>query len=283
MSKKELKSNDPFRHKYSVFKCACKRRGTPICEEWLESFESFKDFLVSNHWEKGKDLQRSDLTQPYSPSNCIVTERGNPNLQVRELCKKYGLNKGTVRQRIQNGWTEKDFENKGKSSYNPHDMSKHKKYFGMYPSEIAKKFNLPVTVVTGRLRCGWTLKDFNKGYRTYNGPKSKAYILSKKDYFYKTENFYYAQKKMPLSETEVQALGLVLDNHCIYVLLNDNTPIGFIHFSIDKGKVFIEHGEGNIKPLFIKLKKSRPDSSFSMSIKMKKFYLEFQEIFHREV
>ena len=285
-------TKDPYREKYRVFKCACKSKHIPICQEWLDSFESFKSFLIKVGWKKGMTLSRLNPKRPYSPKNCILMERGKAlklsGYSVKDLALKYNLNAGTVRQRISvYGWTLEDFE-KGykKNSYNPHDLSKHKRYFkdNLLATEIALKYKLSLSKTMGRLRIGWTERDFERGYRKYGKSKTYLCILNKRDFLYKSERFFYVKSHIPnLSEVEIQALGLLEKNHHIWLLINEGSPSGFIHFSVEKKNVNIQHCYGDVTFLFTLLRKRRPDHSFSLSISMKDYYFLFKEtLFKKE-
>ena len=53
-------------------------RGIEICEEWRNSSESFKQWCLSNGWEKGLQLDRINNDGNYEPSNCRwITRKQN--------------------------------------------------------------------------------------------------------------------------------------------------------------------------------------------------------------
>lgn len=62
-------------------------RGVVICEEWLNSFQSFFDWAISNGWKKGlfidKDI-KSD-SKIYSPETCSIVTRAENNRKKRRV------------------------------------------------------------------------------------------------------------------------------------------------------------------------------------------------------
>lgn len=45
-------------------------RGITICESWLNSFESFRDWAVNNGYKDNLSIDRIDVNGNYEPSNC---------------------------------------------------------------------------------------------------------------------------------------------------------------------------------------------------------------------
>lgn len=45
-------------------------KGISICEEWDNSFESFRDWALSNGYKDGLQIDRIDFNGNYEPSNC---------------------------------------------------------------------------------------------------------------------------------------------------------------------------------------------------------------------
>ena len=59
-------------------------RGISMCDEWLNSFDSFEAWLHSNGWSKGLQIDRIDNNGNYCPENCrIVTNLENCSLGRR--------------------------------------------------------------------------------------------------------------------------------------------------------------------------------------------------------
>jgi len=45
-------------------------RGITVCSEWLDSYESFKGWAMSNGYSSKLTIDRVDNDKGYSPSNC---------------------------------------------------------------------------------------------------------------------------------------------------------------------------------------------------------------------
>lgn len=45
-------------------------QGIQVCPEWIDNFESFRDWARSHGYVEGKELDRIDNSQGYSPNNC---------------------------------------------------------------------------------------------------------------------------------------------------------------------------------------------------------------------
>lgn len=60
-------------------RCKCKTsiayryyggRGVKVCEEWIECFESFRDWAIKNGYSDTLEIDRIDTNGDYCPSNC---------------------------------------------------------------------------------------------------------------------------------------------------------------------------------------------------------------------
>lgn len=90
-------------------------RGIRICEEWLHSFETFRDWALSNGYGEDLTLDRIDLNGDYSPTNC---RWASPKEQARnrrsnvlykgkclaQWAEENGIRTDTLNFRLRAGW-----------------------------------------------------------------------------------------------------------------------------------------------------------------------------------
>lgn len=112
-------------------------KGISVCEEWMNSFESFRDWALDNGYEENLTIERLDNNLDYCPSNCKwatrkeqsrnrssnikITYNGETKI-LTEWCEELGLEYKRTHNRIYKlGWTyEKAFTT-------PVDVSKRNK------------------------------------------------------------------------------------------------------------------------------------------------------------
>lgn len=98
-------------------------RGIAICDKWLDSFEVFNNWAVSNGYEVGLTLERIDVNGNYEPSNCkwITQSEQSDNKRttlyatingetktLKEWSAISGVKYNTLRARyVDYGWTGK--------------------------------------------------------------------------------------------------------------------------------------------------------------------------------
>lgn len=100
-----------------------KARGITVCKEWMESFESFRDWSFANGYRDDLQIDRIDVNGDYEPSNCrfvdVITncnnKRNNVILEIDGICmtvanwaRETGLHVETIRSRIRAGKTGRD-------------------------------------------------------------------------------------------------------------------------------------------------------------------------------
>jgi len=90
---------DPLYSVWRGMKQRCKfiksyvRKNISVCEKWEVSFVVFREWAISNGYEKGKQLDRIDNFKNYDPSNCqYLTELEHRKKSIEET-KIYHANR----------------------------------------------------------------------------------------------------------------------------------------------------------------------------------------------
>lgn len=98
-------------------------RGIGICDEWNNSYESFKDWAMFSGYEDNLTIDRINNDGNYEPNNCRwVDHRSQANnrrynkklsykgevLTISEWAEKLGVNKSTLSMRLRSGWSVED-------------------------------------------------------------------------------------------------------------------------------------------------------------------------------
>lgn len=98
------------------------KRGITVCDEWRNSFASFKQWAESNGYSDSLSLDRIDNNAGYSPENCrwatqkqqanntsqnVYVEWNGKVRTISEWADYAGLPYGLVRNRIARGWDMK--------------------------------------------------------------------------------------------------------------------------------------------------------------------------------
>jgi len=99
------------------------KRGIKICDEWFNSFESFRDWSMAHGWQPGLSLDRIDNDGDYTPENCrwVVfkeqcrNRRSNKNITIdgethilTEWLEIRGIKRATYYSRLRMGWSVED-------------------------------------------------------------------------------------------------------------------------------------------------------------------------------
>lgn len=94
-------------------------RGIKVCDEW-QSYEPFRDWAMANGYSAELTIDRIDCNGDYEPNNCrwaTLKEQANnkrsnhfisfngKTLSMREWAALLGVNYGSLRSRIQRGWS----------------------------------------------------------------------------------------------------------------------------------------------------------------------------------
>lgn len=98
-------------------------RGIKMCDEWLNNYQLFEDWCLSNGFQEGLAIDRIDNDGNYSPDNCrFVTLKENNQKRnttrwytingetknLQQWCDHYGIKRGTVYTRLEHGWSIED-------------------------------------------------------------------------------------------------------------------------------------------------------------------------------
>jgi len=96
------------------------KRGITVCKEWLENYETFKAWAISNGYKEGLSIDRINVNGNYEPSNCRWADSKTQNNNLRsnhtltyngetktltQWAEFFGLKPVTLSRRIKKGWT----------------------------------------------------------------------------------------------------------------------------------------------------------------------------------
>lgn len=146
-------------------------RGVTICEEWLNSFDSFYNWAINNGYEEDLTIDRIDNDKGYTPNNCKWSSKSeqcfNRSMSVKltldgrtmymtEWASELGIGIKTLSWRYRKGWSDKEIlttpkdSNKKKLTFNgeTHSMS-----------EWGRILGIQVSTLSARLRSGWSVEE----------------------------------------------------------------------------------------------------------------------------
>ena len=90
-------------------------RGIKICDEWINSFESFYTWATNNGYKEGLTIERKNVNGDYCPENCCWINRkeqarnkrntkwlefNNERKTAKEWSKELGINYYTLMRRL---------------------------------------------------------------------------------------------------------------------------------------------------------------------------------------
>ncbi len=110
---------DSNSHKYHAYG----GRGIKVCDEWLNSFESFYEWAMANGYQEDLSIDRIDNDGDYCPENCrwvtqkeqanntrknrLLTHNGETHT-VAEWATIVGITKAALYHRLSRGWSVKE-------------------------------------------------------------------------------------------------------------------------------------------------------------------------------
>ena len=95
------------------------KMGIKVCDEWLESYESFETWALSHGYADNLCIDRMDTRRGYSPDNCrwitrkenarnrtdtVFVEYRGKAVKLCELCEVHGVRYKVVYSRLRMGW-----------------------------------------------------------------------------------------------------------------------------------------------------------------------------------
>ncbi len=99
-------------------------RGIKVCDEWLHSFEAFRDWALANGYRDDLTIDRIDVNGNYEPANCrwttqkeqnrntrknIIVEYAGERRTLKEWSEILGINYQTLHSRVcELGWSIED-------------------------------------------------------------------------------------------------------------------------------------------------------------------------------
>lgn len=98
-------------------------RGIKVCEEWKKDFLTFHKWAIESGYQQGLTLERIEVNGNYCPENCkwIPQSEQSPNRRsnnyltfngetktLSQWSRDLSINRGTLRDRLKNGWTVED-------------------------------------------------------------------------------------------------------------------------------------------------------------------------------
>lgn len=98
-------------------------RGIGVCQEWFDSFETFRDWSLSNGYADNLTIDRKDNDGNYEPGNCewktktgqqrnkrtnVMLTLGDRTMCIAEWEEELGFKSGTLGARLARGWSIED-------------------------------------------------------------------------------------------------------------------------------------------------------------------------------
>lgn len=149
-------------------------RGIKVCQEWIDSFETFKSWAELNGYSDSLTIDRKDVDGNYEPSNCRwITQKQQANNQrnnnlitynrstktMAEWCECLNMDRRAIDGRLRRGWSiEKAFSVPIKPR-NPHIV--HYQGRDYTASALSRLLGIERQTLDKRLKLGWNEEELN--------------------------------------------------------------------------------------------------------------------------
>lgn len=95
-------------------------RGITVCDEWLNDFQAFYDWAMTNGYKDDLTIDRIDVNGNYEPSNCrwitnlqqqqnkrnsFIVEYKGRKITISQLARENNIKPNVLYGRIKNGWS----------------------------------------------------------------------------------------------------------------------------------------------------------------------------------
>lgn len=147
-------------------------RGILIHEEWLNNFESFYNWAISNGYAENLTLDRIDNNRGYSPDNCrwanqkqqcnnksnnhLLTYNGKTQ-NITQWAEELGIGRRTLTDRLTYSWTLEEVFTKPLKKVNQELIEYNGEQHTL--SEWAKIIDMPRSILYKRLKSGMSLEE----------------------------------------------------------------------------------------------------------------------------
>lgn len=156
-------------------------RGINICDEWMNSVDSFIDWSLKNGYSDELTIDRIDVNKDYSPDNCrwadnyaqannktnsVNISYNGETKTMSEWALVLNMPYSTLNSRHQRGWKDKEII-EGKKGKRKSPKNKFIKYNNDYISliELSSLIGVNIKTLYYRKSHGWTDEEIIEGKR----------------------------------------------------------------------------------------------------------------------
>lgn len=148
-------------------------RGISVCDTWKDSYESFRNWAISNGYSDDLTIDRINNEQGYSPDNCRWVDMKVQNNNrcnnryiewngerhtVSEWARILNVDRRVLHGRFKNGWSvDKTLTTPVQKQKKPCKILWNGEYHTI--SEWSKILNINIHTLDKRFSCGWSVDD----------------------------------------------------------------------------------------------------------------------------